>query len=648
MFGEISIRKKVGLALLGTALFAVLVAVVALLVFENLTLERRVRRFVEPYAQLVSVGAETAVAFRDPDRAEEILNTLRANPQVLEAQIFLESGARLASYNSRTNFVAAPAQPASIGVHIGGTTAESVLPLADGARLRVVVSLDQIRQETRQYLWLLFCGMCVLLAISAGLMAVLQRTVVNPISALVEATERVRTRSDYERRVPASGNDEIARLGRSFNAMMEAVQQRDHSLREISLLQRTILDNAAYGIVSTRSDGVITSFNQAAEQLLGYTAAEVVGIATPMLWHDREEIAQCARELAKETGEMIEPGFGVFVARFRRKHPDEGEWTFIRKDGSRVPVALSGTVLRSETGEISGYVGLAYDLTERKRAEQALRRMNEELEQRVNERTTALRVKSDELQESQRALMNIIEDINEKTSALEAVNKEIESFSYSVSHDLRAPLRSIDGFSRALLEDYSEKLDDEGKQNLMTIRAASQRMGQLIDDMLRLSKLNRGEMRWTTVNLSELTEQIGAELKHAEPQRAVEFVIAPDCVVSGDASLLRIAMENILSNAWKYTSKKSRATIEFGSTMEAKGRVFFVRDNGCGFDMKYVNKLFGAFQRLHTAQEFPGTGVGLASVQRVMRRHGGKVWIEGQVGQGTTLYFTLPTESQTL
>jgi signal transduction histidine kinase/ligand-binding sensor domain-containing protein len=257
---------------------------------------------------------------------------------------------------------------------------------------------------------------------------------------------------------------------------------------------------------------------------------------------------------------------------------------------------------------------LADEIEERERAEAALGRLNLELDQRVKART----------------------------AELEIANKELESFSYSVSHDLRAPLRSIDGFSRALLEDYSDKLDAEGREHLQTVRTASQRMGHLIDDMLRLSQINRSEMRWTEVDLSQLAGQVAGELKKSAPDRNVEFIIAPNCAVCGDAGLLRIVLENGLGNAWKYTNKKSSAKIEFGPTESAQGPAYFIRDNGCGFDMKYAHKLFGAFQRLHSTNQFPGTGIGLASVQRVIHRHGGQVWIEGKLDQGTTLYFTLP------
>jgi signal transduction histidine kinase/ligand-binding sensor domain-containing protein len=231
--------------------------------------------------------------------------------------------------------------------------------------------------------------------------------------------------------------------------------------------------------------------------------------------------------------------------------------------------------------------------------------------------------------------------VRQRTAELEAANRELEAFSYSVSHDLRAPLRSIDGFSKVLLEDYAPKLDDEGRANLNRVRSAAQRMGHLIEDMLKLSRVTRGELRMNPVNLSALVEEIAAELAREEPARKVNLTVAPGIAVVGDGNLLRIALENLLGNAWKFTSRREAAKIEFGVTEQGGQRVFFVRDNGAGFDMTYAGKLFGAFERLHHHDEFPGTGVGLAIVQRVIYRHRGRVWAEATVDGGATFFFTL-------
>ncbi len=233
------------------------------------------------------------------------------------------------------------------------------------------------------------------------------------------------------------------------------------------------------------------------------------------------------------------------------------------------------------------------------------------------------------------------ERVAKRTAELLAINKELESFSYSVSHDLRAPLRSIDGFSQALLEDYNEQLDEVGRDYLRRVRKASQRMGQLIDDLLKLSRLTRGEMHRGPVNLSAIAREIAAELRMRDPARNVRFNIADGLVTQGDARLLRIALENLLDNAWKFTGKREKAEITFDATEINGQTTYFVRDNGVGFDMTYANKLFGAFQRLHAAHEFEGTGIGLATVQRIIHRHGGRIWAESTVGQGATFYFTL-------
>jgi len=231
-------------------------------------------------------------------------------------------------------------------------------------------------------------------------------------------------------------------------------------------------------------------------------------------------------------------------------------------------------------------------------------------------------------------------ELHNSNLELSAVNKELEAFSYSVSHDLRAPLRSIDGFSQALLEDYEDKLDEQGKEYLMRVRAATQRMGHLIDDLLDLSRITRKEMKRESVDLSALAQSVMVELHVASPERIVDFVIEPGLKAEVDASLFRVLLENLFDNAFKFTEKNPNARIKFGSTDIMGREVFFVSDNGAGFEMAYANKLFGAFQRLHSASEYPGTGIGLATVKRIIHRHGGEVWAEGKPDEGATFYFT--------
>ncbi|CAA9450743.1 MAG: Phytochrome, two-component sensor histidine kinase [uncultured Rubrobacteraceae bacterium] len=248
-------------------------------------------------------------------------------------------------------------------------------------------------------------------------------------------------------------------------------------------------------------------------------------------------------------------------------------------------------------------------------------------------------------------------DLEDANHELEATNRELEAFSYSVSHDLRAPLRSIDGFSQILVEDYADEIDEEGRDYLGRVRSASQRMGMLIDDILGLSRVTRGSMERKRLDLGALAEQVAEELRETGPERKVEFSAQKGLEVWGDPTLLRVALVNLIGNAWKFTAKNPEARVEFGLSegLSHRGRVpvYYVRDNGAGFDQAYAGKLFGAFQRLHGADEFEGTGIGLATVQRVVHRHGGRIWAEGEVGRGATFYFTLrpglridPTVSQ--
>lgn len=250
-----------------------------------------------------------------------------------------------------------------------------------------------------------------------------------------------------------------------------------------------------------------------------------------------------------------------------------------------------------------------------------------------------------EIQRRDMSLLNARDElekrVQERTTQLATINQELEAFCYSVAHDLRAPLRGIDGFSQALLEDYQDKLDSDGQDYLQRVRAASQRMSVLIDDLLNLSRVTRTEMQKEQLNLSAIAKSVAADLQTGEPDRAVEFVIAEDLFATGDSRLLRVAMENLLGNAWKYTSRHGRARIEFGASQHDGKPAYFVRDDGAGFDPRHAARLFGAFQRLHANAEFPGTGIGLATVQRIVRRHGGNIWAEAAIEQGATFSFTL-------
>lgn len=394
----------------------------------------------------------------------------------------------------------------------------------------------------------------------------------------------------------------------------------------------TSVPPAPHSIATPEAESLLAKERSLLEAILRYMPVGAIVAAAPsgrLIWRN-QQAKQISGDLFVNTTNLED------YAQWRGFHLDgrlyqPEEWPIIRSittgeaikaeeilissgDRTHGVLLMSSAPIRNLDGTIIGGVSMFWDITARKQAEQKIRGINQDLEQRVKERT----------------------------AQLEATNRELEAFSYSVSHDLRAPLRGIDGFSQALLMFYQDQLDERGKHYLERIRANSLRMGELIDDLLGLSRVTRTEMHCTQVDLSAIAGEIMADLCQTAPERNVEFINTPELIANGDARLLRIVLENLLNNAWKYTCRESLAEISFGAIEQKDGKLaYFVRDNGAGFDMAYADKLFGAFQRLHSEGEFPGSGIGLATVQRIIHKHGGQVWAESAINQGATFYFTL-------
>ncbi|MGH7831575.1 MAG: sensor histidine kinase, partial [Candidatus Binatia bacterium] len=354
---------------------------------------------------------------------------------------------------------------------------------------------------------------------------------------------------------------------------------------------RAVAETANDAIVSADSNGNITYFNSGAERMFGYSGGDAVGkpltVLMPERFHPRH---QEGLKRFLSTGEARVVGKTV-------------ELVGRRKDQTEFPLELSLASWKNDTETF--FTGILRDITDRKRADEEIRKTNVELQ---------------------------------------AANKELEAFSYSVSHDLRAPLRAVDGFSRILADEHASLLPDEGQRFLRLVRQNAQQMGVLIDDLLAFSRLSRQPLRKQNVAPADLARQVLEELRREQDGRRVEISIAdlPQC--QADPALFRQVLVNLLSNALKYTRKREAGRIEIGCEEKNSETVYFVKDNGAGFDMRYADKLFGVFQRLHRAEEYEGTGVGLAIVQRIIHRHGGRVWAEAETGKGATFYFTLSKE----
>jgi PAS domain S-box-containing protein len=605
-FRDLPIRRKLMTIILLTSGSVTILTCASFLAYEFYTFRERMIRQLNTLGEIIATNSTAALAFDSQDDAQEILSALKAEPHVVAAALYDKNGKLFARYPATGDTTEFPTAPATEqGYRFDHEYLSGFQPVVVSNKtlgsLYIRSDMDAINERFRLY------AVISLFAIVASFITAyfisfnLQRTISYPILQLAVTARAISDRNDYAVRAPKLASGEIGLLTDAFNNMLDQIHLQNQALMESGEKMRAVLNAAMSAVVVIDQSGRITDWNERAELIFGWTREEVVG-----------------RELIDT---IIPPAFRDQHRHGLRRYLQSGigpvlntviEVTALRRNGDEFPVDLSVSPLK--TGDTVSFCGFITDITERKHAEERLRQFNQELERMVKDRT----------------------------AELEFANKELEAFSYSVSHDLRAPLRSIHGYMNIFSEDYAMQLDDEAKRLMTIIENNAKRMGQLIDDLLAFSKLGRKELMKSRISMQDMAMNTWEDLKKNEGQRTVKLIMHPLPEAYADNSTLRQVWINLLSNALKYTRHQENAVVEIGCDEIGPFNRYFVRDNGAGFDMQFYDKLFGVFQRLHSNKEFEGTGVGLAIVQRILLKHGGRIWAEAKVNEGATFYFTLP------
>ncbi len=596
---HVSLRRKLMRTIWASSAAAIGLSALTLFTWEQVTYQPRLAEELTAKADLLSLNLHAALNFNDVPAAVESLAVLHAVPEISLACVFRPDGSEFARY--RLPGSAFSCQPRARSLEFVDGALWLTRPVhyqqETVGQLQLRYQLPSLLARMGQYAAALLLMSAMLALLASTLSRLLRRQITDPVLELAQLAAEVTEGGTCQARATPRSSDEIGRLALAFNRMLDTVQQRERELYDSKALLQAIIENTPAAIYVKDRQSRFLLVNRFCARLFGKTPAEIAGKSAVEFYSP----AHAAQHEANDR-QMFESGQVL-----------EAEEDVPQADGVHTYLSVKFP-LHDQNGQAYALCGISTDITERKQAQRQLEDYRDQLEAAVAKRT----------------------------AELEIANKELQAFSYSVSHDLRAPLRAIDGFSSMLVEDYSEHLDATGQDYLQRVRKAAARMGELIDDMLNLSRVSSVGMQSGTTNLSVIATGIMLELQTLDPQRDCQIDIQPNLLAEADPQLIQIALRNLLENAWKYSARKPKACICFGATLLGDGRYeYFVRDNGAGFDMTYANKLFKPFQRLHPNEDFEGTGVGLATVSRVIQRHGGQIRAEAVPGEGATFFFTL-------
>ncbi|MEO8627888.1 MAG: ATP-binding protein [Betaproteobacteria bacterium] len=621
-----SVRQKLLLVVLASTLAALLVLSAAMVIYDMRSYQRAGIDDLTTQAGILGRASAPALAFEDAKAARENLSSLSARTRISAAAIYTAKGTLFARYvRSDVSGIEFPAIPETDGFHVEGDQMVLFKRIVENNEILGTVYLRArygLAQQLAEYLAILAAATLLALFVAVLLSTRMHAAVVEPIASVAGVAKQVMEKRDFSLRAVKTTEDEIGYLVDAFNDMLAEIGRRadtleasnrtlaheieerrgaEEALRKSERRNRTLISAVSSIVWTADPRGRFTEEAHPWQQYTGQTQTDYAGLGWRSAFHEEDRAAiDVGWARALDSSSMLE-------LESRLWHAPSG---FYRR------VSIRGVPVVEENGNVREWIGAISDIDDHRRAEDELRTLNAELERRVSART----------------------------AQLEAANKELEGFSYSVSHDLRAPLRAISGFARLLQQDHPGQLDEEGQRKLDIVINESQRMGVLIDDLLAFSRLGRQAMNLVQIDMSQLVQSTYTRLLAQHHGPAVEFRLGvlPDAM--GDRSLCEQVWVNFLSNALRFTGKREHPLIEVGAISDDKEHTYFVRDNGAGFDPRYADKLFGVFQRLHTVAEFPGTGVGLALVHRIITRHHGRVWGDGKANVGATFYFTLPKQ----